>query len=191
MSSAVVRYRHTTWIIAAAMIATCAAVAAGAASPASTTTAAATNDLGAFVGRWLINAAKTKMGRIGPNGQATVRSPTFTWVFTAEGPGLRWDIYAEYPQPAPTRSMALIPDGKLRPCLVKGSCLSTGGDAKDQTYAHFRTDPHLLTRVFYVNGQVTEYNTYAVSTDGRTFTTISWSPADPEHQNIQVFDRQP
>jgi hypothetical protein len=147
-------------------------------------------DLGAFVGRWQINASKSKMGRVGPNGQTTVRSSTFTWVFAPDGAGLRWDIYAEYPQPAPTRSMALVPDGKLRPCLVRGSCLSTGGDAKDQTYAHFRTDSHLLTRVFYVKGQVAEYNTYSVSMDGKTFTTISWSPADPENQNIQVFDRQ-
>ncbi len=149
------------------------------------------HDLGAFAGRWQINAAKTKMGRVGANGQTTVRSPTFTWVFTPDGAGLRWDIYAEYPQPAPTRSMALVPDGKLRPCMVVGSCLSTGGAARDQTYAHFRTDSHLLTRTFYVKGQIAEYNTYSVSMDGKTFTTISWSPADPENQNIQVFDRQP
>jgi hypothetical protein len=148
-------------------------------------------DLGAFVGRWQINPGKTKMGRVGPDGHTTVRSPTFTWIFSADGTGLRWDIYAEYPQPAPTRSMALVPDGKLRPCKVKGSCLSTGGDAREQTYAHFRMDSHMLARIFYTNGKVTEYNTYAVSADGKTFTTISWSPENPEYQNIQVFDRQP
>jgi hypothetical protein len=180
--------KPTRRAIATVVVALSLAVIALTTPPAAAATA---NDLDAFVGRWLINPEKTRMGRLGPNGQPRTRANTFTWVFTADGAGLRWDIYAEYPLPAPTRSMALIPDGKVRPCLVNGSCLSTGGEARDQSYAHFKTDTRFLTRVFYSKGQIVEYNTYTVSNDGKVFTTISWSPANPERQNIQVFDRQP
>jgi hypothetical protein len=49
----------------------------------------------------------------------------------------------------------------------------------------------MLMRLFYIKGKISEYSTYAVSTDGRTFTLISWSPETPEFQNIQVFEKQP
>jgi hypothetical protein len=148
-------------------------------------------NLGAFAGRWQMNAAKTKMGRFGPNGKNLARSPTFTWTFTPQGKGLRMDVYNEYPQPAPTRSMTMIADAKPRPCEGSAPCLTTGGNPKEQTYAYFWINPRMVARLFYTRGEVTEYSTYALSTDGKTFTSISWSPETPEYQNIQVFDKQP
>jgi metallo-beta-lactamase class B len=147
--------------------------------------------LDAFVGRWQMNAAKTKMGRMGPTGKNLVRSPTFTWIFTPEGPGLRMDVYAEYPLPAATRTMTMIADGKPRPCEGPAPCLTTGGDPKDQSYTYYPIESRMVARLFYDKGQVVEYSTYAVSPDGKTFTSISWSPETPEYQNIQVFDKQP
>jgi len=149
------------------------------------------SDLSAFAGRWQMNAAKTKMGRFGPNGKNISRGPTFTWVFTPQGPGLRMDVYYEYPQPAPTRSMTMIADGKQRPCEGKAPCLTTGGNPKEQFYAYYMIESRMVARLFYDKGQIVEYCTYAVSQDGKTFTSISWSPETPEYQNIQVFDKQP
>ena len=127
---------------------------------------------------------------MGPNGANLVREPTFTWVFSAQGAGLRMEVYQKYPQPEPTRSFDVITDTKQRPCLSK-TCLSTGGDPKSQSYAYWQMDSHLLARLFYVKNEVDEYSTYAVSTDGKTLTIISWNPSKPEYQNIQVFDKQP
>jgi hypothetical protein len=171
-------------------MATVVAVLLGAAA---TSQAQSAKGLDAFVGRWQMNASKTKMGRMGPNGQNIVRAPTFSWVFTPEGAGLRMDVFAEYPQPAPTRTMTLIADGRQRGCDAKnkGACLTTGGKAAEQAYAYFRMDPRMLARLFYEKGKVVEYSTYAVSIDGRTLSIISWSPETPEYQNIQVFDKQP
>jgi hypothetical protein len=160
------------------------------AASASVANAASATGLEAFVGRWQMNVAKTKMGRMGPNGKNIVRAPTFTWVFTADGRGLKMDVYSEYPQPAPTRTMTVIADQKARPCLSQ-TCLTTGGDPNEQTYAYYRMDSHMLARLFYTKGQVVEYSSYAVSMDGKVLTIISWSPETPEYQNIQVFDKQP
>jgi hypothetical protein len=153
--------------------------------------AQAKGDLSAFAGKWVVNLGKTKMGRMGPNGKNLARDPTFTWIFTPEGGGLRMDVYEKYPQPAPTRTMTLITDAKERGCRSDGSCLTTGGNAKDQTYRYWQMDDRMLARLFYVKGKVDEYSTYAVSTDGKTLTIVSWSPDTPEWQNIQVFDKQP
>jgi hypothetical protein len=82
-------------------------------------------------------------------------------------------------------------DGKSHPCEDPVSCLSTGGQAKDQSFVYHQIDSYLLLRIFYVKGKIDEYSTYAVSTDGKIFTVITWSPETPQWQNIQVFDRQP
>jgi metallo-beta-lactamase class B len=155
------------------------------------TPAPSANDLSAFVGRWQMNAAKTKMGRFGPNAKNISRGPTFTWTFTPDGPGLRMDVYYEYPQPAPTRTMTMVADGKQHPCEGQAPCLTTGGNPKEQFYAYYPIESRMVARLFYDKGKIVEYCTYAVSQDGKTFTSISWSPETPEYQNIQVFDKQP
>lgn len=145
------------------------------------------DDLSAFVGRWKIDLSRTHMNR----GNNISRSPSFTFVFSSEGPGLKLDIYSEYPQPAPTRSNPIVPDHKLRSCQTSTGCLTVGGDPTDQSFAYFQIDPHMLMRVFYEKGKVSEYSTYAVSADGKTFTMIAWGSEAPDRQNIQVFDKQP
>ena len=175
------RIRYATIVLAAGL---------SLAATASTAIAQSANGLEAFVGRWQMNVAKTKMGRMGPTGKNIVRAPTFTWIFTPEGQGLKMDVYSEYPQPAPTRTMTLVADQKARPCLSQ-TCLTTGGDPKEQTYAYYKMDSRMLARIFYTKGQVEEYSSYAVSKDGKVLTIISWSPETPEYQNIQVFDKQP
>jgi len=131
------------------------------------------------------------MGRFGPNGQNMVRAPTFTFVFRPEGRGLRIEVYSEYPQSAPTRTMALIADGKQHRCQDKAACLTVGGDPSEQTYSYARIDAHFVVRTFFIKGKVSEYSTYNVSADGKTFTMMAWSADTPYWQNIQVFNRQP
>jgi hypothetical protein len=147
--------------------------------------AQASSGLEAFVGRWQMNAGKTKMGRMGPNGANIVRDPTFTWQFTPT------DVFTRYPQPSPTRTMTVIVDEKQHPCQGPGPCLTTGGNPAEQFYSYFKMDSKMLARLFYDKGQVVEYSTYSVSTDGKTLSIVSWSPETPEFHNIQVFDKQP
>ena len=144
------------------------------------------NDVSAFLGRWKIDLTRTHMNR----GNLTTRSPTFTFVFRMKNDVLTIDTYSEYPQPAPTRSNPIIPDGKQHTCETSTGCLTVGGNAAEQSYAYYQIDSHFLMRVFYVKGQVNEYSTYAVSADGKTFTMIAWGAEAPGRQNIQVFDKQ-
>jgi hypothetical protein len=173
-------------------VAVAVAIGLGLGASAAAMAAQSAGGLEAFAGKWQMNAAKTKMGREGPNGKNIARSPTFTWIFTPEGQGLRMDVYAEYPQPAPTRTMTMVADGKQRGCdsQNKGACLTTGGKPDEQTYAYFKMDAHMVARLFYDKGKVVEYSTYSVSTDGKTLSIVSWSPETPEWHNIQVFDKQ-
>lgn len=147
--------------------------------------AQSTGDLSAFVGRWKIDLTRTHMNR----GNNLTRSPTFTFVFAPQGSGLNMDVYDQYPQPAPTRSHLIVPDHTLRSCQTSTGCLTVGGNPAEQSYAYYQLDSHMLVRLFYLKGTISEYTTYAVSTDGKTFTMISWSAETPEQQNIQVFDR--
>jgi hypothetical protein len=168
-----------------------AVVLAGWCACASSAGAQPDHGLGAFAGIWKINRERSSLGRAGPTGVQTRRSATFTWVFTPEGAGLRMEIYAEYPAPAPTKVLHLVPDGRQHPCAMQESCLSSPGDPKEQSYAFTRMDGHMGVRVFQVRGQSVEYNVYAVSVDGTTFVATSWSPQTPEYRNVQVFERQP
>ena len=93
-------------------------------------------------------------------------------------------------RPAPTRTMTLVTDETARPCL-SATCLTTGGNPADQTYAYYKMDGHMIARIFYTKGVPDEYSTYSVSKDGKRLTIVSWSPETPEWQNIQVFDKQP
>ena len=167
------------------------AVALSVSGSASSALAKGAQGLDAFAGRWQMNAQKTQMGRMGPNGANIRRSPTFTWMFTPKPYGLQMDVYAEYPQPKPTRTMTVIADAKKHPCQGPGPCLTTGGDPKQQFYAYYKMDDHMLARLFYDKGEVVEYSSYSVSKDGKTLAIVSWSPDTPEFHNIQVFDKQP
>jgi hypothetical protein len=156
----------------------------------STAHSQASNELGAFVGRWQIDPDRTRMGRNGPNGKDILRSTTFSFVFSPEASGLRMEVFAEYPQVEPTRTIALVADGKPRVCASKSSCLTAGGSPSEQTYAWFKLDSHMMARLFWVKGNIFDYSTVCVSPDGKTLTLISWAPETPYYQNIQVFKRQ-
>lgn len=60
---------------------------------------------------------------------------------------------------------------------------------KDQTMTHWRLGPDLIVRLVKTNGKPSEWAIYAVSSDGKTFTSVSWLPANPELQDFQVFTR--
>jgi hypothetical protein len=144
-----------------------------------------------FVGKWKINLAQSRMGVNGPNVVTPPRAPTFTWIFTPRDYGLQMDVYTEYPLPAPTRTLMINPDGRIRPCQTVQPCLPSGGDPKQQSYAYHKMDDHMISRLFYVKGQITEYDTYAVSKDGKTLVIVAWHAPTPQYQNVQVFDKQP
>ena len=143
-------------------------------------------DLSAFVGRWKIDLNRTQMNR----GNHITRSNTFTFIFEPSETGLTMHTYAQYPQAAPDRSNPIIPDQKIRTCETRTGCLTIGGNPAEQSYAYYQIDSHLLMRAFYIKSAVTEYSTYSVSADGKTFTMIAWGAESPDKQNIQVFDRQ-
>lgn len=149
------------------------------------------NDLSAFLGRWQVNLAKTKLGRNGPNSPAQTRDPAYTYAFAPEGNGLRMDVYAKYSPDATPRSSPIVADNKLHPCQVPTGCQNSPGNPADQSSIYTPIDQHMFTRVFFSRGKPIEYSTYSVSADGKTFTMINWSPETPEYQNIQVFDKQP
>ena len=149
------------------------------------------SDLEPFMGTWKINPGKTKMGRNGPDAQNILRSTTFTFKFVPDGKGVRMDVYASYPQPEPTRVARVVTGGKVLPCESKDSCLTAGGDPKEQTFAWYKIDDHMLARLFWIKGKPYDYSSMCVSTDGKTLTLISWGPDTPQYQNIQVFDKQP
>ena len=176
------RQRPSIWrtLLAAIAVFTCGAAAS-----------AAAGDLGALVGRWQLDPARTHMGRYGPRGQNMVRDPTFTFIFSPDPQGLKIAVYAKYPQPAPDRTMLLVPDGKIHACLDKAACLTVGGEASEQSYVYHQIDARFLVRSFYIKGKIAEYSTYGVSADGNTFTMMAWSPETPYWQNIQVFTKQP
>ncbi|MBC2666227.1 hypothetical protein H7F51_11930 [Novosphingobium flavum] len=148
-------------------------------------------DLSAFLGRWTIDPARTKMGRNGPNGDNILRATTFTFEFLQGRKAITMNVYAAWPQTAPTRTMPLIADGKAYPCPGPNPCLTAGGTVADQTYSWHQVDNHALARLFYVKGKLFDISTLSVAADGQTMTLISWDPATPEYQNIQVFGKQP
>lgn len=97
-----------------------------------------------------------------------------------EGDGLR-NTMATSPTAAPNYSYAGSFDGKDHPDpRVPG---------QDQTLAHWRLAPDLIVRLQKTNGKASEWVIYTVSADGKIFNSISWVPAHPELQDVQVFTR--
>ena len=178
-----------TWVAVAILVTGC--VSRGSVSPVSSTAVTPLADTSALVGRWQIDLSRTHMGRFGPTGHNMVRAPGFSLAFVPDGDHVRIDVYADYPQPAPTRRMAMYMDGRLHRCGDPASCQTMGGEPQDQSYIYFEVNPRLFVRRFFVKDQLTEYSTYAISADGATFTMIAWSPETPQYQNIQVFSRAP
>jgi hypothetical protein len=146
------------------------------------------NDLSAFVGRWQINPGKSRLMKYGPHGKNELKSNTYTFVFTPAGPGLTLSAYNEYPQSAPSRSIAVILDRNAHPCT--GICVVPGVQP-GQTYTFFPIDSHFIARTTDVKGKTIEFLTYAVSSDGKTLTMTTSTADTPEWQSSFVFEKQP
>jgi hypothetical protein len=132
-----------------------------------------------MLGRWKINIAKST------NNGSRANSDTFTWVFKVEGDKIRHDIYDVYPADKPSRSYAV----KLN-----------GSEASDphevgigETISWWPLNRSMMYREVKQKGVVTQHTIYAVSADGKVFTSQSWSPTKPNPQgisNLMYFERQ-
>ena len=153
--------------------------------------AQAATDLSGFVGRWQINLSKTTQNRKGPNAKYTSRAATYTNVISVQGQDLKMDVFNQYPQAAPNRSTNIVTDEKERIC--KAGCLEgaiASDDSRVETHAYFKIDSHMLVRLTHLNGKVSEYMAFGLSTDGMTMTQVLWSPETPEWQSVYVYDKK-
>lgn len=55
---------------------------------------------------------------------------------------------------------------------------------------HWHMAPDMIVRLATTNGKPAEWAIYTVSTDGNTFTSVSWIPDHPELVDFQVFTRK-
>ena len=132
-----------------------------------------------MLGRWKINIAKST------NNGSRANSDTFTWIFEIEGDRIRHDIYDVYPADKPSRSYAV----KLN-----------GSEATDphevgigETISWWPINRSTMYREVKRKGVVSQHTIYAVSADGKVFTSQSWSPTTPNAKgisNLMYFDRQ-
>ncbi len=160
-------------------------------APISSASAQSESDLSGFVGRWQINLSKTILNRKGPNAKYTPRPATYTNVFSVQGQNLKMDVFNQYPQAAPNRSTNIVADEKERVC--KAGCLEgaiASDESRVETHAYFKIDSHMLVRLTHLNGKVSEYMAFGLSTDGKTMTQVIWSPETPEWQSVYVYDKE-
>jgi hypothetical protein len=128
-------------------------------------------------GTWKMDQAKSFSHR-------TDESPTFatqhTRILAQDGDdGVRNTLIND-----PTSAPAYAYSGKL-----DGKEYPDPRGRKDQTLTHWRLAPGLIVRLQKKDGKPSEWAIYTVSSDGKTFTSISWLPANPELQDFQVFTR--
>jgi hypothetical protein len=60
---------------------------------------------------------------------------------------------------------------------------------KGRTLAHWRITPNVIARLQKSNGTPVEWVIYTVSTDGNTFSAISWVPDKPQFVEWEVYTR--
>ena len=137
----------------------------------------AANSTDPIYGTWQMDVAKSFSHRAD-------ESPTFATqhmrILAPDGDGLRNSLYMT-PTSAPSYSYSAKLDGIDHPDPLPGG--------KDRTLAHWHLAPDLIVRLQKKDGKPSEWVIYAVSSDGQTFTSISWVPNHPELQDIQVFTR--
>jgi hypothetical protein len=132
-----------------------------------------------MLGRWKINIAKST------NNGSRANSNTFTWIFTVEGDKIRHDIYDVYPADTPSRSYAVKLNGSQSP---DPHAVGIG-----ETISWWPLNRSTMFREVRQNGAPTQRTMYAVSADGKVFTSQSWSPTNPNARgisNLMYFDRQ-
>lgn len=131
-----------------------------------------------MLGRWKINIAKSTF-----NG-SRANSDTFTWIFEVEGDRIRHSIYDVYPADKPNRSYAVKLNGTPTP--------DPHGPGLGETVSWWPINRSTMFREVIRNGVPSERVIYAVSPDGKSFTTTSWRPngLDPKGiSSLMYFDR--
>lgn len=137
----------------------------------------APNSASSIFGTWKMDQTRSLSHR-------TDESPTFatqhTRILAPEGDDGVRNTLINSPTASPEYSYSAKLDGKEYP--------DPRGRA-GQTLTHWRLAPDLIVRLQKKNGKASEWVIYTVSSDGRVFTSISWLPANPELQDMQVFTR--
>ena len=132
-----------------------------------------------MLGRWKINIAKSNF-----NG-SRANSDTFTWIFEVEGDKIRHKIYDVYPSDKPNRTYAVKLNGTKSPDPhVPGI---------GETVSWFPINRSMMFREVIRKGVAVEHVIYAVSADGKAFTSQSWQADNPDPKgisNLMYFDRQ-
>ena len=128
-------------------------------------------------GKWMMDQAKSVNNRQGDHATFPTQHVR---ILAPEAGGLR-NTLANTPTSAPTYSYSGTFDGKDHP--------DTRTPGQDQTLAHWHLAPDVIVRLQKTNGKASEWVIYTVSSDGKTFTSISWAPSNPELQDLQVFTR--
>jgi hypothetical protein len=135
------------------------------------------NSADPIFGTWKMDQTKSVNNRAGDHATYPTQHVR---TLAPEGDGLR-NTMATSPATPPNYSYAGPLDGKEHPDpRVPG---------QDQTLAHWRLAPDMIVRLQKTNGKASEWVIYTVSSDGKIFTSISWVPAHPELQDVQVFTR--
>ena len=127
---------------------------------------------------WKMDQSKSVNNR---NGDHATFPTQHVRILAAEGDGLR-NTMANSPTSAPVYSYSSKLDGQDHP--------DPRTPGKDQTLAHWQLAPDLIVRLQKTDGKKSEWVIDTVSADGKTFTSVSWDPAHPELQDLQVFTRE-
>jgi hypothetical protein len=128
-------------------------------------------------GTWMMDVAKSANNRAGDHAPFPTQHVR---TLAPEGGGLR-NTLSNSPTSAPSYSYSDQLDGKEYP--------DSRAPGQDRTLTHWRLAPDLIVRLQKTNGKASEWVIYTVSSDGNAFTSISWDPARPELQDLQVFTR--
>jgi hypothetical protein len=128
-------------------------------------------------GRWMMDQTKSVNNR---NGDHATFPTQHVRVLAPEGNGVR-NTLANTPTASPQYSYSAPFDGKDHP--------DPRFPGRNQTLAHWHLSPDLIVRKQITDGKTSEWVIYTVSADGKTFTSISWAPSNPELQDVQVFTR--
>ena len=128
-------------------------------------------------GTWKMDQTKSVNNR---RGDHATYSTQHVRILAPEPDGLR-NTVANSPTLPPAYSYSGTFDGKDH--------ADPRTPGKDQTLAHWRIAPDLIVRLQKTNSKPSEWVIYTVSSDGKTFTSISWVPSNPELQDVEVFTR--
>jgi hypothetical protein len=137
----------------------------------------AANSSDPIFGKWMMDQAKSVNNRAGDH--RTYPTPHVR-ILAPEPSGLR-NTLSNSPTLPPSYSYSGTFDGKDH--------ADPRTPGKDQTLAHWRLAPDFIVRLQKTDGKPSEWVVYTVSSDGKTFTSISWVPSNPELQDVEVFTR--